>query len=258
MIYITGDVHTKIRNNFEQESDGSEVEAAIKFLEILRKYRLSSTLFINGRCFEREKEKVKKLLDFDVELGGHTYDNFGGEGLIKNYIYRKIWKCIYGPDFYQKKDIKRTKKVFEKTGLKMISWRTHAFGSNDKTFKLLSKEGVKYVSDLTGDIKPFFKEGIIHMPINIPVDQNTIAYGILKPENRAPFIGAVKGRIKAEEWFEILKKRVMENEKNKKGSIILIHPITMSVLDKFELFEKIAKFLSKYKSRKILEFNLGA
>ncbi len=256
MIYITGDVHAGIKNNFEQELKGSEVRAAIKYLEILKKYHLSSTLFINGKCLEKEKDRAGKLLDFDVELGGHTYDNFGGDGLIKNYIYRKIWKCIYGPGFYQKRDIERTKRIFERFGLKMNSWRTHAFGSNEDTFRLLSRAGIKYVSDLTGDIAPFAKEGIIHMPINIPVDQNTIAYGILKPENRNPFAGAVKGRIKPEEWFEILKKRVIENEKKKKASIILIHPITMSVLDDFNLFEKIAKFLSSYKSGKISGFKL--
>ena len=95
----------------------------------------------------------------------------------------------------------------------------------------------------------------MHVPINIPVDQNTIAYGELKPENRNPFASCTKGRIKPEEWFGILKKRVKENEKNKIPSAILIHPATMAYLDDFKLFEKIAKFLSKYESIKISELN---
>ena len=132
---------------------------------------------------------------------------------------------------------------------------TTAFGSNDLTFNLLKELDVKYVSDLVGDIKPFYKE-VMHMPINIPIDQNTIAYGMLKPENRNPFASCTKCRIKAEEWFDILKKRVIENEKNKIPSIILIHPATMMVLDNFKLFEEICKFLSKYKSFKISEFKL--
>jgi len=255
MIYITGDVHSKIKGNWEQKGQVSEVKISKEYLRILKKYKLKSTLFINGKCLETEVKDVKELLNYDVELGGHTYDSFGNMNIFKSYINRKFFGCVYGSLRYQKKDIKKTKKAFEKFGLKMNSWRTHAFGSNEGTFKLLAKEKVKYVSDLLGDIRPYKdKNSLIHLPINIPVDQNTISYGILRPENRDPFASCTKGRIKAEEWFEILKKRVKENERKKIPSIILIHPITMAVLDKFRLFERVCKFLSKYKCEKISEF----
>lgn len=257
MIYLTGDVHSKSLNNWEQEVAGLEIKATEKYLEILKEYHLSCTLFINGECLDQEKETIKKLLNFDIELGGHTYNNFGKVGVIKSYLYRKFFGCIYGSFSMQKKDIKKTKIAFEKLGLKMTSWRTHSFASNDNTFKLLNKEGVKYVSDLVGDIRPFQKE-VIHLPINIPVDQNTIIYGKLNPKNRNPFASCVKGRVKAEEWFEILKKRVQYNERNKIDSVILIHPETMAVLDDFKLFEEIAKFLSKYKSKKISEIEINS
>lgn len=138
----------------------------------------------------------------------------------------------------------------------MTSWRTHAFGSNDKTFSILASQGVRYVSDLLGNTKPYEKEGIMHLPINIPVDQNTLAYGILRPENRDPFASCTKGRIKPEEWLEIIKKRVENNEKKGIPSVLLVHPATMAYLDNFETFEKLAKFLSKYKSFKISDFKL--
>ena len=253
MIYITGDVHTKIKGNWEQKI-GSEISAAKKYLEILQRYNLKSTLFINGICLDKETSKVKELLNFDVELGGHTYNNFGNIGRIGGYLNRKVFGCVYGRAGYQKKDIKKTRRAFERFGLKMDSWRTHAFSSNNKTFHILREEGVKYVSDFTGDILPFKKEGIIHLPINIPVDQNTISYGKLKPENRDPLASCVKSRIRAEEWFEILKKRVSYNEKNKIDSILLIHPETMAVLDNFKIFGEVAKFLSRYKSAKICEW----
>jgi peptidoglycan/xylan/chitin deacetylase (PgdA/CDA1 family) len=254
MIYLTGDVHTKSMGGWEQEKIGSEVIASKKYLDILKKFNISCTLFINGKCFEEEKEEVRKLLYYNVEFGGHTYNNFGKLGVIKSYAYRKLFKCIYGNKDFQTKDIVKTKKIFEKFGLKMISWRTHAFGSNEETFKILKQAGVRYVSDLVGDIAPFEKE-VFHIPINIPVDQNTISYGKLNPKNRDPFASCVKGRISAEEWFEILKKRVISNEKRKIDSILLIHPATMAALDNFKLFEQIAKFLSKYESRKISEIN---
>lgn len=256
MIYLTGDVHTKLPGHWEQKIAGSEVDSAKKYLEILKKYKVSSTLFLNGKCLEEDEKKVKELEKYDVELGGHTYDNFGGMGAIKSYLYRKIWGCIYGPEFYQRKDIQKTKKCFEKAGMKMMSWRTHSFGSNEKTSEILVKEGVRFISDIVGEVKPFEKNGISHLPINIPVDVVTIAYGEYKPESKNPFASCVKGRINPEEWFEIVKNRIINNEKKNVPSILLIHPITMAVLDKFNLFERLAKFLSQYRSQKISEFNI--
>ncbi len=257
MIYLTGDVHARMKGYWEQEKAGNETDAAKKYLEILKRNKISSTLFINGKCLDENPEKVKELLNYDVELGGHTYDNFGRLGIIKSYVNRKLFGCVYGSKSFQKKDIKKTRKAFENFGLKMESWRTHAFSSNRETFQILKENGVRYVSDLIGDIKPHENAGIIHIPMNIPVDVVTIAYGETKPENRNPFASCTKGRIRAEEWFEIIKKRIIDNEKKKIPSVLLIHPITMAVLDDFKLFESIAKFLSKYKSGKISEFKLN-
>jgi len=254
MIYLTGDVHMKISDYWEQKIAGRDIINAIKYLEILKKYNLSATLFLNGKCLEEDREKVKELLEYDVELGGHTYDNFGSMNVVKSYIYRKLWECIYGPTSYQRKDIQKTKNAFERAGIKITSWRTHSFGSNENTYNLLEKEGIKFVSDIVGEVKPFSKNGIVHLPINIPVDVVTISYGEWKTESKNPFASCTKGRIAAEEWFEIIKKRIINNEKNKIDSILLIHPTTMAVLDNFKLFEEIVKFLSKYKCRKISEF----
>jgi len=256
MIYLTGDVHEKINGHWEQKISGSELDNTIKYLEILRKSKISCTLFINGILLDKNPKKIKEILKFNVELGGHTYNNFGNMDKIKSYIYRKIWGCIYGSASYQKRDIKKTKKAFEKLGLEMNSWRTHAFGSNKETFKILKKQGVKYVSDFLGKIKPFEKDGIIHLPINIPVDVVTVAYGVWKPENIDPFASCTKGRIEPEEWFEIVKKRIIENEKKGIDSFLLLHPTTMATLDNFKLFEKMTKFLSKYKDGKISGFKL--
>jgi hypothetical protein len=253
MIYITGDVHSKEVAYFETRRM-SNVKASVRYLEILKKYGLSSTLFINGICFENELKGVRKLLKFDVELGGHTYNNFGSMGKVKSFLFRKMFKCIYGPSPYQEKDIKKTRKLFEKYGLKMTSWRTHAFGSNEKTFHLLEKNRVTHVSDLLGETKPFKKSGIIHLPINIPSDQNTIAYGHLRPENADPFASCTKGRINPREWLEIVKKRIAKNEREKRDSILLLHPATMAYIDDYKLFEELCKFLSKYKSGKISEY----
>jgi peptidoglycan/xylan/chitin deacetylase (PgdA/CDA1 family) len=256
MIYLTGDVHSEIKGHWEQNIGGAEIDAALRYLEILKKDDLKCTLFLNGKLLDEEKEKIKRMFEYEVELGGHTFDSFGSFGIIKSYTYRKLFGCVYGPPFYQERDIKKTKKAFEKSGMKMLSWRTHAFGSNDNTFSILKDNGVTHVSDLLGEQKPFKKKGIIHLPINIPVDVNTISYGELKPENRNPFASCTKGRITPNEWLDIVKKRVTQNEKNKTDSVILIHPITMKVLDDFKLFQEIAEFLSRYQSEKISKFPL--
>ncbi len=256
MIYLTGDVHGNLPDYWEQKAGGSEISASIGYLKILKKYEISCTLFLNGVLLDKFPKNVKELLEYDVEIGGHTYDNFGRIGLIKNYINRKIYNCVYGSHRYQKKDIEKTKKVFERFGLEMKSWRTHAFGSNNQTFKILKESGVRYVSDLLGNQRPFERNYLVQVPINIPVDNNTIIIGPLDPENRDPFASCTKGRILPEEWFEIIKKRIIENEKKGIDSVLLIHPVTMKVLDNFKLFENIIKFLSKYKSRKISELKL--
>ena len=256
MIYITGDVHSGIEGNWEQGELESELDNSIKYLRILKKYQMSCTLFVNGVLLKSEARKIKEILGYDVEIGGHTYDNFGKFGIIKSYINRKKYSCVYGSSRFQRKDIAKTRKAFESLGLEMKSWRTHAFGSNETTFKILRENGVRYVSDLLGKTKPFQKNGIIHMPINVPVDVITIAYGQTRPENRDVFASCTKGRIEPEEWFEILKKRIEDNERKKIGSILLIHPQTMAVLDNFKMFEKVAKFISKYKSGKISEFRI--
>jgi len=255
MIFLTGDVHTRIAKNWEQKNS-SELDSAIKYLEILKKHNISCTFFINGISFKEESGKVEEFLKYDVELGGHTYDNFGNMNVFKGFIYRKLWKCLYGPSSFQRKDIKKTRQAFEEAGLQMKSWRTHAFASNENTFQILRENKVRFVSDLLGNQKSFEKERIIHMPINIPVDQNTISYGILKPENRDCFVSCTKGRIMPDEWFEILKKRIQENEKNNFPSILLIHPQTMFALDNFKLFEKIASFLASYNCRRMSEFEI--
>ena len=255
MIFLTGDVHGRILGNWEQRGC-SELDSAIKYLEILKKYNISCTFFINGISLKEEWPKIKKFLNYEVELGGHTYNNFGDINVFKGFIYRKIWKCLYGPSYYQKKDIKNTRNEFERRGLNMQSWRTHAFGSNKNTYYFLKENGVKFVSDFLGIQEPKMEDGIIHLPINIPVDQNTISYGVLKPENRDPFIGCNKGRILPEEWFEILKKRVEKNEKDRIDSVLLIHPQTMFALDNFKLFERVAEFLSKFESKKVGEFEI--
>lgn len=254
MIFVTGDVHSKALFNWEQAGIGSNVETAFHYLEILKKYKISSTLFINGICLKEESEGVKKLVQFDVELGGHTYNNFGKMHLIKSFFNRKLFGCVYGPSIYQRYDIKKTRKAFEDFKLNMTSWRTHAYASNNNTFKLLQKENVKFVSDLVGEQTPFSTKEITHLPINIPPDQNTIAYGPLCPKNRDPFASCTKGRIKPKEWLEIVKKRVEENEKKSIPSILLLHPATMAYIENYKLFEELCKFLSQFESKKVSEF----
>jgi peptidoglycan/xylan/chitin deacetylase (PgdA/CDA1 family) len=244
MIYLTGDVHSSRMGEWEQDKIGSEIKAAERYLEILEEYQLKSTLFINGICLDENWEEVKPLLNNLVELGGHTYNNFNGMNIFKSYISRKIFGCIYGSKKTQRGDIEKTKRAFVKRDLEMKSWRTHAFGSNNETFNLLKSVGVKFVSDFVGEIKPIKDNELIHLPINIPVDQNTISYGKLTNNNRDPFASCVKGRISPDEWFEIIKKRITYNEKEKINSILLIHPATMATLDNFELFRKIAEFSS--------------
>jgi len=52
MIILTGDVHSSRLKTWEQKKIGSEIKAAKKYLDILKEYKISCTLFINGICLE--------------------------------------------------------------------------------------------------------------------------------------------------------------------------------------------------------------
>lgn len=195
MIFLTGDVHHKSMGGHDQKlMNCTEVEAAIKYAEIALKYNIKVTLYLTGRCFIEEPASVKKLIDMEnVEIGGHTWNAFK----YKNFhrLSSFFFSSYYGPSWYQKWDITKTIKIIEDfTGIKCISWRSHCYGGDAKTFKILFDNGIKIISDEInekGKIKYIYKN-LISLPINTITDELNIERGLKTKKNmiqRMKYIG---------------------------------------------------------------------
>jgi len=187
IVFLTGDIHHMSMNGLDQQYlyNISEVEAAIKYMEIASSYRLKVTLFISGKTFIEEPHNIHNLLKYKdfLEIGGHTYNCFRPR--LLHYLYQIIFKSFYGPYFHQKQDINKTLNIIQEfTKKPCLSWRTHELKCDHITYSILQKSGVKYISDrmaLKGRIKRL-ENGLIDIPINIISDHNYIYHSFITPE----------------------------------------------------------------------------
>lgn len=197
-----------------------------------------------------------------VEIGGHTYS-----GIPAGKIY-KLWCKItkgylpthsptYGSPFKQKIDIKKMIEIVKKkTGLNIISWRSHGYIHDKNTYIILSKMGIKIVSDEISSKKIYpeeIKKGLISVPINVIPDHDHI-YHAHRDENfveKAKKVGYGKDDFGIDsydikKWGEMVKKQVYEIEKKGGIATILMHPLCMYLSDEFKTAEKLIEFFSKF------------
>jgi len=76
MIYITGDVHSRIEGNWEQGELESELDNSIKYLKVLKKHRLSCTLFVNGVLLKKSRKFLVMMLKW-AGIPMITLENLG-------------------------------------------------------------------------------------------------------------------------------------------------------------------------------------
>ncbi len=183
MIFLTGDIHHMSMNSSDQKFlKRSEVELAVKYADIAERYGIKVTLFITGKALEYEMDD--RLLYYDnVMLGGHTYTAFSPAYRYK--IYRLIWGSSYGPAFNLEREVEKTVKAFKKVvGRECITWRTHSLEADPRLLGILSKYGVKTVSDWfdPSDSPRYIKAGIYSLPINIFPDHSNLMHGPITEE----------------------------------------------------------------------------
>ena len=256
MICLTGDVHHMSLHTTGQQYLGSgltEIITGIEYLKIAKRYSVKVTLFLTGKSIIEEPENVKKLSQFEnVEIGGHTFSANRPKWLYKGF---KLLGVKNGPKFYQRRDIEKTIKLIKDvTGKNCISWRNHAYWEDKNTIPLLEKTGIKCVSN---EVSPNLlwprkigNGSIISVPINVMPDHEHIYHGERTKElistldlSHQPF-GAKQYTIN--EWFEEVKKQIVNILKKGGIATILAHPICMKVSDDFVTFEKLCEFLSHY------------
>ena len=224
---LTGDVHHKLSNNHWNKN---EFECMKEEIEIIKKEKIKATFFITGKLLNEKQKEFLQLKEIkDIEFGGHTYSAF--QPNLLRLFFKFILNSEYGPRFWQKNDIQKTKTEFERSGLKMNCWRTHSYKSNNNTLDLLFKQNVKIISDkhsigifdLTKN-----KFGILDLCITMPKDE------VIEPNLE-----------KNIEWINNYIKLLNESVKKKEMIVMALHPNRMKMLDNFETFKKIIKLLKK-------------
>lgn len=168
---ITGDVHHNLGNSVWEER---EPEYAHKYAEILQNKGAKGTIFVTGKAARRSRNLIRKIGEMgNMEVGAHTYQAFklaptvlpagnipvqyNGKmwtidlRQVHHYLSWAVWGSFYGPLSYQKWNISRTVQALNEAGIDPISWRTHGYDSDERTFEALDHHGFFVVSDVRAD-----------------------------------------------------------------------------------------------------------
>jgi len=232
-IYITTDIHNFMHYSEEHKKwFFDETEHLKKYLKLAKKYNIKTTVFVTGKILEEKLDEYKWLLnDFDIEIGGHTYDCFTQYFKWEWFLYKKIFWCSYWPKIFQKKDIEKTTKIINKLWIKPVSWRTHAYASNFSTREVLKSNGYKIISDVT--TKKYSIEDFIDFPPNTLPDHENIIHDWIKNNSQAKYT--------VKEWLKEIKKEV----KKQRESVILAHATCHAYLDNFKILEELFNWIDK-------------
>ncbi len=255
-ICLTADVHhMSLKTNDQKYLNISEVEAALQYVSIARDYGIKVTIFSTGKAVAEEYKNFVKLLKFqNIELGGHNYYAFRPKWLYGG-IFNRLFCSSIGPAFYQDYEIKKTVKIFKSTlGIEIVSWRNHAYRHDAHTYELLSKNGIRFVSDAVepDKIYPYRLGNLTFIPINVMPDHDHIYHADLTPKSSK---GLKLERNKfpskfypVEQWLQIIKEHINFILDHNGIATILIHPACMKIIDEFNTFRKVCRFLAGCRS----------
>ena len=255
MICITADIHHPSLGNKDAMSlNGSEMESALIYADILSSFNIKCTFFVTGLTAVQESIHLKRLSkNNDFEIGGHTYYGFKYRRMYN--LWRKITGNSNGPACFQNWEIKKTIHVLETVcGKTVKSWRDHAFRHDKNTRKLLTMNGILYFSDIVDpDMNQPKRDpltGIIDVPVNNLTDNDFIKrQGYSDSGPRRVTVGGFCDEVMSPKTWLDKTLRNVDNTVNSGGlATILVHPATMAVTDKFNTFTELCSKLSKYKS----------
>lgn len=155
MICLTGDIHhdsLKI-NDQRFEPDGmTEIEICGKYLELLKKYKLKVTFYTTGMTFQEQWEDFKEIAESNlVEIGGHTFSGLPRKTETIDAA-TGLPSCSHahshGTYEDQEQDVQKMIGIVkEKTGKKLLTWRSHGLVKDENTEKILFANGIRLISD---------------------------------------------------------------------------------------------------------------
>ncbi len=257
MICLTGDVHhMSLRCNDQRFLSPADTEARVaqRYLALLEKHNVKTTLYVCGKCFTEEWDDLEPVVKSPlVEVGGHSYRARQPRPWFDWYGERTgNWN---GPRFYQAWDIRSNVTVCEnRVGYRPVSWRAHSYKVDPNTYPLLAHYGFRLVSDVMSadNIRPErIENGLISHPMNVIPDHDHLYHAhrtreFVEDANRrgygADAFGAVSYTI--EDWGELVLKQVQAIEERGGLATVLAHPICMYLADEFRTFEGLLEYFA--------------
>ena len=231
IVCVTGDVHHDLGDADPKYSKNEHLYAD-EYQKVLEKHGGSGTYFVTGKCLDENLSFWENFAARNVEIGGHTYWAFRPRLVLRlNSIF---FRSIYGGRKYKEIDISKCFEAFSKIGVKMRVWRTHTYLRSHYAYSLLANRGVKIISDIRQrDLELIELNGQIHVPITC-----------LNDDKIHMFHCYGDGIEMVHEWDRI-EKDILGRIMKKDDIVILLHPVTMKILDNFHSFEKIVVALKK-------------
>lgn len=259
MIVLTGDIHhSSLKTGNQKACDISEIQVALKYLNLLSEANVKVTFFITGKSFSEEWDDLKLICENPlVSVQGHNYYCFQPEFLHR--VWNKINGSYNGPEWFQRYDVNKTISIIEdKTGKKIDCWRNHMYMHGPYTDKVLAEAGIKICSDGVNrnaikPVKSLYE--LYHFPINIIPDHEHLYHAErtprwvknwLKRYHWSDDFGSHSYFI--DEWTEIVLDQLKHHEKEGIMSNMIIHPITMYLCDGFRCFRKILDYIASRQS----------
>jgi hypothetical protein len=255
MICLTGDVHhATLRTGNQTHSDRTEVDLAVRYVDLLRDAGVKVTYFASGLAFEQEWSALSALCDEPlVEFGGHTYSCF--EPALLHRASKKLLGSYNGPRWYQRLDVEATvASIRRRTGRTIRAWRNHMYMHGPHTYEVLAASGITTCSDVvsasaTGPHRAAF--GVLEVPINVLPDHEHLFHA----ERTPAWVDAWRKRYRwtdsfgpesyfIHEWTDLVLDQLRRNEAAGALSTLIIHPITMYLCDRFHSFTRILDYLA--------------
>lgn len=256
MICLTGDLHhNSLGTGNQAHCDLPEIEVAYRYLGLLERAGVKTTFFVSGKSFVEEWDRLQPICASEiVEIGGHNFSCF--TPALWHRFSKKVFGSYNGPRWYEDWDVRRTVDVIEeRTGHRIRCWRNHMYMHGPHTDAVLARNGFSVCSDgvqRSANGPQQSCSQLVSLPINVMPDHEHLYHAERTPEwvdwwvkryQWSDDYGSASYRI--EEWTERVLDELRQHERDGVLSVMIIHPITMYLCDKFHCFERILEFLSE-------------
>ncbi|OGV50168.1 MAG: hypothetical protein A2017_18570 [Lentisphaerae bacterium GWF2_44_16] len=267
MICLTGDIHhdsLKINDQRFIPDGMNEIEICGKYLELLKKYNLKVTFYTTGMTFQEQWEEFKAIAEADnVEIGGHTFSGLPRKTESTDAA-TGLPSCSHahshGTYEDQEQDVQKMIGIAEeKTGKKLLTWRSHGLVKDENTEKILFVNGIRFISDELNwnKILPEKTEaGLISHPMNVLMDHDHLFHAhrtceyVERQRKNWPFKDAPTNRsFEIDKWGRIVRAQIQAIDEMGGLATILMHPLCMYLADGFKTAEKIFEFIASLKTK---------